>query len=116
MKRFFESIVLVCLVFGFAACGTFGQAFTQAEQNCALGQLPASAEATVADVTAALSSGNWQSELEQLGLQVGVSQLDCIVGAVASGLKAKLPSHGEPDPAYLVALQRAESWLKGHGK
>lgn len=110
MNRFFGSIAVVCLLF-VTACGPMAQAIGQSMKQCELGQLPSSLQGAVSDVTAALASNDWQSELTNLAIQIGASQLECVVSAVVTNLKGRLPTHGQADPAYLAAIQRGESWL-----
>jgi hypothetical protein len=106
-------LALSSILLSLPACGPQGAAIGQSLKTCELGSLPSALESVIADVTAILFGGqtSWQDQLTQLGVQVGKEQLNCVVSAVGSGLKARLAKRGQPDPQYSEAITRSGQWL-----
>lgn len=101
----------------FAGCGPRGAAFGNSMSACELGKLPSTLEAAIAEVTAILFSGGqtWQNDLEQLGVKVGASQLDCVVEAVSDSVRGRVRKGQVAEP-YIEAERRSGVWLAQHGR
>ncbi len=94
-----------------SGCTGFGQ--------CLLGKLKSSAQVIISDVSIALASSDWESQIAQLGVEAGGDFIDCTVKAIVASREtkrdAKLAAASTRGalPVDFV-LEHGKAWLAKH--